>query len=259
MEKDERYEKLINKVKKLLRKADSTDSPEEAESLLVKASTLMMRYKIKESEVEEEKEFEIKVNQSTYAEISLEGKWETALASKIAKYQDCKITWRTNTNKLTFYGDEHDVKMSIYFYEQARAIFRSLSRKEYNAKKNQVKKDYPDLTLRQMEKIGYISYRSVYVRSFLYGAAAGLGKKLSDMKRQILEEEASEQYGLMILNQIEKINMYLTEKVKPKKNGNSGATGDREAMLKGYESGQKHNLAIGVETDSKGGSGKQIA
>jgi len=68
-------DKIVDKIKKLLLKANSTDSPAEAESLFAKASKLMIRLKISQADIEQEMDENfVKINEVEYSKILMEGK-----------------------------------------------------------------------------------------------------------------------------------------------------------------------------------------
>lgn len=257
-------DKMMDKIKKLLLKADSTDSPQEAESFFVKANKLMIKFKISQANIDQlnENPNAILTNELKYGEMSLEGKWEIELMSAVSQHQGCKYTWRSYSKVFTIYGSKEDIELTKYFFEGARSIFRHLSRKAYNEqKKNALAKnadalDSMGLTtnkarLKFLERNGEISYRSVFIRSFLYGAANGLYFKLASMVEEtIKEEEGGEQYGLVLTNQLERIQNHVDTHIKPKCQNNQGAFGDQGAMAKGVAAGKNHNLTLGVEGES---------
>lgn len=263
-------QKVMEKIKKLLLKADSTDSPQEAEAFLVKANKLMIKFKIDQASINlnvEDGEIVLN-NELKYGEFSLEGKWEIDLMRGIARNQACTYTWNSYRKTFTIYGAAEDVELTKYFFERARTIFRNLSRKAYNEKKKEVvghldshpnsKELYESLGLNTVikkvkwaERNGLISYRSVFVRSFLYGASQGLSQKLASMMREtIAEEENGKAYGLILTNQLERVDKWLSTNVKTKKVNQQGAFGDQDAMRKGREAGKNHNLTIGVDSTS---------
>lgn len=246
--------KITDRIKKLLMKANSTNSPQEAETFLVKAQEMMMKYKIEQHQINLEEEEETIGEDAIFAgEISLEGKWEAELAKKLAWFNGCTLMWGTQklVYKITFFGSEHDILMTKYFFETARNVFRRLSREQYLDKKNSIMEQNPYHTLKELEFNRYIPYRSVFIRSFLWGACAGLGQKLNEMKASVQKDvDPTNTYGLIIRNQIEKAKKFMVDKHKPKTAKQNGAFGDPEAQAKGREAGKNHKLTIGVEGKS---------
>jgi hypothetical protein len=238
--------KAFDKIKKLLLKANSTDSPHEAETFLLKAHKLMMKFKIDKSEFDKANGVDepILFNQVKIFEVSLEGVWETDLLATISRSQGCDMCWLGNVADV--YGEKHDVEMSIYFFTQARNAFRNLSRIEYLNRKKTVMDRYPHCDRKLLEKLKYLPYRNVFIRSFLYGAVIGLSRKLHQTKMD--ESDESQQYAILVKTQLEKVGNYLSEHVKPKMQKAQGSFGDSEAVRKGMETGQNHNLSIGLDS-----------
>lgn len=266
MSEKENLDKVMDKIKKLLLKADSTDSPQEAEALFVKANKMMIRYKISQANIDSlnNDPSEILTNEVKFGLVSLEGKWEIELMSAICRHQGCKFVWGTRTKIFTIYGSQTDTELVKYFFEGARRIFRQVSRKAYNEEKARVLTDEAPMLdelsyylkttkmkIKYLEKQGLLSYRSVYVRSFLYGASNGLAMKLRSMVRETISEEVNgQQYGLILTNQLERIENHIQKHVKPKTQNSQGAFGDAGAMAKGRETGASHNLTLGVESSA---------
>src|SRR5690554_2140208 len=244
-------DKIVDKIKKLLLKANSTDSPAEAESLFAKASKLMIRLKISQADIEQEMDENfVKINEVEYSKILMEGKWEPSLALAIADYQDCRAVLNSREKRITFYGEENDVSMAKYFFEQARNTFRTLSRSGYRSHKSSIMLQNPGIPIETLEKTKKISYSDTFIRSFLHGCVNGLTGKLRSLKEEMLKQEATEEYGLMVANQVFVIENYISTNIKTKKTKLPTAQGDIGAFLKGEKAGSKHNLSVGVETSS---------
>ena len=114
-------EKIKGKIQKLLAKADSTDSPQEAENLFVKANELMIKFKISQFDIDELNQVDtgaVETNQIEFGKVSLEGKWEIDLMAAICEHQGCDYTWKTWSKVFTVYGSKEDTEMAIYFFER---------------------------------------------------------------------------------------------------------------------------------------------
>lgn len=259
-ENKDKIEKIKEKIRKLLLKADSTNSPEEAESLLVKANVLMMKFKIEESQINLGYDDEpIKENQIKYGEFSLEGAWETDLVQALCYFLSIEMMWNSRTKIITVIGSQHDCEMAIYFFESARRAFRRLSREAYLVAKKKALEEYPWMTVKQLEKRQLLSYRSVYIRSFLFGARSGLEKKLLKMKVQTMHEyDVTGSYGLILTNQLERANKYMMDKHKPRTQTNTGAQGDADAVRAGLIAGGSHTLTVDITDAKKGYQGNVL-
>ena len=253
-EETSKTDKLIEKIKKILLKAGSTDSQEEAEALFVKASEMMIKFKIEQSQIDSAiDENSLTEDEITCGEFSLEGKWELELASALTKYNGTYFLFDSRKKyKVTLGGDKHDIQMVKYFFETARATFRRLSREQYLVRKKMVMAANPSFSLKELEYYKYMPYRSVFIRSFLLGCSMGLGEKLREMQRQtVSQHDTTQSYGLMLRNQLEKSKGFMLDKHKPKNVTTPKAFGDQQAIRTGFEVGKNHNLTIGVTGSSK--------
>jgi Protein of unknown function (DUF2786) len=254
MQEDKKTEKIVEKIKKILLKAESTDSLEEAEALFVKASELMVKFKIEQSQVDTAiDESNLREDEVSCGEVSLEGKWEIDLMSAISRHHGVHfIFYTTKKYKMVLAGDKHDVQMVKYFFETARRTFRRLSREQYLVRKKDTLQKNPLFTLKELEFGGYMPYRSVFIRSFLAGCAIGLNRKIRQMQQDaVVKYDSTKSYDLMVKNQLEKSRGYMTEKYSPKTSSRQTAYGDQKAILEGMKAGLEHNLTIGVQGSTK--------
>lgn len=256
----EDFNKILEKIKKLLLKAGSTDVPAEAEVFLMKANELMVKWKVDQSQINLDQEVHLQQGEVLCGEFSLEGKWEIGLALAIAKFNGCHVIWYTMSKyKIMFGGESQDVEMTTYFFENARRIFRNLSRKQYVQRKQQVMEQYPNFCKKTLEGIGYLPYRSVCIRSFLHGCTHGLTIKLNELQEKAKTEfDTTGTYGLILTNQIEKSRQYMVEIHKPKTMKQTQAFGDGEGYMNGIKTGSEHHLTIGVESTKTSGKSNNM-
>lgn len=244
---------IIEKVKKLLAKAGSTDSPQEAEALFVAAQKLMVKHRIQQSELNDDQVFEVLANEVAAFQFKLEGMWELELASVIARANCCKVTWKTwsassksaknykyvggnrlDFCKITFYGVEQDVQLVKFLYETTRDTFRRLSKSEARA----------------ANKVSALANKNRFIRSFLLGAAEGLGTHIRKMTADHVQESGATTYDLVVRTQLQKVEQWLTDNVKTKTVKVNSEPGDLAGYASGMEAGMNHSMHIPVETTS---------
>lgn len=241
--------KIIQKIKKLLAKAGSTDSPSEAESLFVKAQELMLQNRISEMELQQEdSEFTMEEGQVYCYSKKSEGKWESALARAISEPNCCKYVisrWSKRTggtaahNYITFYGQPQDVQLVKYFFETTRQTFRQLSK--------------------QQAKLNSKGSKNTYIRSFLLGACSGLSSKIVKMTAKHVKHTGKDNYPILVSNHLSKINDYIESNVNCRTVKSTTRAGDQSAYGSGVFHGKKHSLHIPVQgTSSSSGAAKQL-
>lgn len=251
-------EKRINRIKALLAKAGSTDSQAEAEALFVKAHEMMLKWRISEEDIKETDDSVVEANEILAFEFSLEGSWERELARVIVWSNCCHYTWRKESKKMTLFGEKRDVQLVKFLYETTRETFRRLSRSEYNKLKKIKIEEWKarfdrDYTEKDLNAMGVLPYRSVYIRSFLNGCCAGLSKSIRRMTQDYFTTVNQQKgYEVLVLNKVEKSRQYANSLSFVKVVGSfKGAVGSAEAFLEGEKTGKAHIMTIPVEHTKK--------
>lgn len=106
--RDEKVEKILEKVKKLLALAGNNPSEEEAKAASLKAQQLMAEYNLTLSEADEDKKLEFA--NSSYA-CGVDNQWKYGLAAVIAKNFRCEYYW-LGKKILVFYGYKADCEIA---------------------------------------------------------------------------------------------------------------------------------------------------
>lgn len=232
--------KKIIKIQHLLAKAGSTDSPQEAEALFVKAQELMVKWRIEESQLEEQQETNIEQNDVSCFKRKLEGNWELKLAGALCRPNGCDYTYGKHSQRIILYGAAKDVELVKYFIETTRETFRRIARKEYSALLKKYGKHDPDLPK-----------KNKYIRSFLLGACAGLADKMERMTRYTVQQTDgvdAQSYGLIVRTALEKVENHIMENVAVKVVKSRTHVGDLSAFSNGVKTGKNHSLHIPVST-----------
>lgn len=188
-------ESMVRKIEGLLATSrDSAASEEEAQSALVLAQKLMMKYDIDEGRFAEEKEFEgdtiIVTDYKTLAW------WEKRLGTLVAKNFRSKMFIENHMHggiwRIVFFGEKKDLEIAKEVYEVGRESFNYFTKRYY---KNYYKEN-PDLershaTTREMKK------------SYQLGFLMGLDEKFKSQVASMLDE-----FGIMVLNDEEVENAF---------------------------------------------------
>jgi hypothetical protein len=235
---------IIDKVKKLLSKAGSTDSPSEAEALFTAAQKLMVKHRIAQNDLDEADQPTILKNEVLCFANRLEGNWELRLARTLSRPNGCdyvyskikhKYTSAAEHNKISFYGTEQDTQLVQFFFETTRETFRRLARSEYR-RLNQQGSPMPP--------------KNQFIRSFLLGACDGLASKITKMTADHVQEVKATTYDLALRNQLQTVQDYIKTNLDTKTVKATRAAGSSEGYAQGVKAGKAHTLHIPVATST---------
>lgn len=225
-----------DRIVKLLKKAESTLSPEEAEALTAKATQLMVKYGIDRARVEEMRR-DGKTEPIIEGEvIPLEGIYRVALRQLGAHVcfglGTLRHVFYTRANKIgfVFIGYESDVR-------QAELLFRSLQLQAFVAMTRWWRDnlDRPYLNASQ-------AYQAR--RSFLLGYGSGVRARLDRARRATLvEEKTSRGTGaeLVLARRADVVQSWVNERLGDVKNVNSRMKSSVYDMADGYREGERAN------------------
>lgn len=224
-------EKILDKVRKLLAKADvkSGATESEMESALKMAQKLMIKHNIEEghlimspSDIGSERV----ENAYKHGEAKL---WIWDLLCVIGEGYSCKVTRRGYTDHY-FYninGFTEDRKMVNELFEMTLPVIRNLYKTRF--------KEY--------QKNGGITKSGIFTRNYIVGFLHGLREKLESDKEVILSlPEEKEVYGLMVINKYALINEVLGE-LKSASSSPRNREANAYIQLLGLEDGKERNLS----------------
>ena len=212
----EDFNKIVNKIRKILELSKNNPSKEEAKSAALKAQKLMAEYHVSMSEVGEietkgivEKEEGIKSNK----------RWRIWLANVISDNFRCKV-YQGIWKEVIFYGYFADVTIALETYKAL-----------YEIGNEQANRYYIELEQRAYEK-GEIFYGAGVKNNFLYGYCQGIREVLEKQSKELViitppeVEEAFKKYtrsmGMISCGGVQK-SYYKTEAIK------AGQAAGREA------------------------------
>lgn len=250
-------EKLIDKIRKLMAKAEGTDNQAEADAFMAKANSLLVKHNLSMSsiDVKDNANGITEGEQIAFGEKKEEGTWETYLMAAVSSYNLCESILhkrrKVKGGTITIIGSTENVEIVMYIYAVARDTIRRLSRKAYSTYRKRVVDEHAHLgTEQEMLKAGALSYRMPWIRSYLKGAVAGLIQKLEAAKQAVVEESAdmSQQYGLMITGNTEAIEEFKDKAYKDLKESRPTAkAANAHAFSQGRKDGADIQLNKGVD------------
>lgn len=188
-------ESLIEKVKKLIAKARSTESEAEAQIFMAKASQLLTKYNLSMVDVEkpESKGISRHGTQLKYGQRGDEGDWESVLLAVLCVHNMCKSIIHPNDKVMTIIGRTDNCITTEYMFEATRDIIRSLSNKRWIEYRNEMLESYPDDTEETLRKSKLLPWDSTWKRSYLKGAVSGLHIKFQEEKEEMIRKEEEKQ------------------------------------------------------------------
>ncbi len=181
-------EKLIDKIRKLLAKANGTDIQAEADTFIAHANKLMLEHNLNMTDMDiEEDDDNAITGVRDYAEFNSTS-WEKDLLNVVATHNFCKlVSTRTARNSktvsMTIVGSVSSIEMTTYTYNAARGSMIRIS------------------NLRWKERItdGYSSHgKKVWMNSYLAGAVSGLNERFVKDREDARKANESG-YGLMVI------------------------------------------------------------
>lgn len=214
---DEKREKMIEKIKKMMALAENNPSEEEALSAALQAHKLMMKYNIHESEVtlEEVKEDIVSIFSEQNHNSSLH-KWRKQLGVIIAKAFRCKCY--ISGKDVVFRGYKDDAQLALDVYLMLYTVGDRLGSKAYTE---------------QLSNTG--SGKGIY-NSFVVGFLYGV--------RDAFDEQCT---ALMVITPKEVEEDWENFSANMKTSKTSFAAVDRELYNKGYAEGKQAVKSRAIE------------
>ena len=214
---------ILKKVKALITKAESTDSPAEAETFFTKAQELMVRHRISQADLNTLDPDIIQQDEVAAFKNRLEGEWETILARVIFRTNGCEYVRCKDIAKFKIYGEKHDIALVKYLFETTRDTFRRLSKSQWRNAETHTKKNQ-------------------YIRSFLVGACDGLAQQIKRMTAEVVQETGATTYALMLTNKVVKAREHILAQGGVKQTKTHTTPGSVEGYVQGVIAGSRHKL-----------------
>lgn len=237
-------ESLLNKIRKLIEKANSTDSEAEAEAFMLHAQKLIREHNIEAHKIES---FESKKLGVGETQIKITDRWEDILINSITKYNFCKAINMRGGN-ISVIGNPANVEICIYLF----SFFK-------NAALNLSLKAYDGFIKERIAAFGFDAdfdfgkqAQNQYIANYLLGASSGITKKLQDEWLEAAKQ--SEISAVMVVNDTA-ISTFISEHFGKLKSGRSGGKIKNSGA---YERGKADGRGIKVNSGVVGSNNSKI-
>lgn len=240
-------EKFVDRINKLLRKAEST-TPEEAELLFAKAAELMAKYQIEEAmlkarepkargSVQREKFYSVSIWRFPIAEM----KWRIAMAMGLKVIKLESNIWREVNDKLYKENEQYEMFGFPEDLEHFKMIVTSLEVQMLRAELAWWQKN--EQHYKHEKKSAQHNVRRGFMFAFAQGAAAKYQEVGRKAQKEAEAEHGSDSVALVLRDKSLEISDVFskaypsTRRVADKKN-----RGDAWAQSSGYEAGQRADV-----------------
>lgn len=250
-------EKLIDKVRKLLAKAERTDNQAEADSFMAKANEMLLKHNLTLSQVKTSND-DNGITEEGYAvkfgDVMEEGKWETTLMATLCAHNMCDSIIHSmkyqKGGSMSVIGSEDNVATVLYMFDVSRNLIRRLSKSAYSDYRKHIVEEWRGLSDLDLQKQGILGYRMPWIRSYLKGTVIGLHSKLEQQKNEFLGADSNlcNQYGLMVVSNREAIERFKKERYSDLEECRKGlkVSNDHGAFERGVEEGKNVNIVKGL-------------
>jgi len=236
---NDKFNKVLSQISKLLAMANGSSFPEEAASFLEKARLLMQKYQIDESQLNGTKEEIIEID---FMVAKSELNYTINLSYWLSEAFSVKcVMVKTNIGKTTiefessirFIGKKADVSVSTYVYAYLCGILANKS-KEYS-------KTHKGKKVVQAYSLGFVDAVCLKLKVL---------KAENDMK--LTPTETEQINTLMVINN-SLIKKHMNEKYGEDRfeGGGNKVNVDPNAYQKGYETGEQQGIFRGVQSTER--------
>ena len=227
-----------------------------------------------------------------FGNVKSDGKWEVSLLACLARYNFCECVYNSYHKTATLIGTTENITVVTYLFEVSRDAIKRIANASYNTLRAKVKEEssvwaeneidaYHGLynngvpkvessnikrvvgefnieqkkykyVMHSPEKAKLISYRKVWIRSFLVGAVVGVTTKLKEERSYAMQygQNASSTTALVKVSD-NAISDYVKQAFpKLRLSGRKTTYSDHGAALAGQKAGKGLNLNKGVTTTS---------
>lgn len=246
---DKKDRKIIEKIIKLMEKADSAKeigSIAEAEAFAAKAQKLLAEYNLTKADLtKEEAAAEIYHVEMPSKVPGIGGRSSLNIMAVIARFNWCRAyTYgKTSENKMIIVGSPENIEVCQYIHSQLIIAFITIGNKEY---KNYKENFEPWMNERTGKPVGF----DTYMRTFFAGAADGLSTKLREEREEFMK--ANESSTAIIRTNEVVIKDYVAAKWGGSGKGRRQNYDDSAgAYSKGVQAGKSAKIHKGVTGTSK--------
>lgn len=233
-------ETLIIRIKKLLDKANSTDSIHEKTALMAKAQELLQTYNL---EIETITSFDADGKKITEERISYSDFWEAQLMHIICS-NNFATSFRVNgTDKICVIAQTNNISVITYMFSFFRNAVLNLSLNSYQNLLEEKKKQLTEIGININDfKKQFNDLKKTHMEDFINGAVSGISAKLREQKREA--ERSNSNLTALILRNGADLSKYM-ERYKIRQ-GRARKVRVSDAYNEGYRAGKNINMNSGV-------------
>lgn len=211
-------DKVLGKIKKILRLSKDNPSEEEALTAAKMARNLLAKYSLSMSDIDLDNDgrssdmLYMPANNNKGVKV-----WEGALAHIMSEFvpvravifEVCKVNKRGKHRTIHFIGNREDVVVAIEMYRYLRSTIKKMARKHYKVKK--------------------------LIKSYATGAVDRLCHRFKEMKEDSKKEDDLEgKYELVVADKLVKADQFIEEELNTRKPRSRRLSLDDEAVCRGY-------------------------
>jgi hypothetical protein len=224
----------IDKIIKLLRKAEGTDNPEEAETFFAGAARLMERNAIDQARLRKIREGEYFDNTIDRVVFPIRGAYNLAfreMGVRIGNAFGLTVLISGDRNSIIWYGYKSDLEMGQLLWESVLIQADRAARVHMSMYVSEDPLD--DRSERFYER-----------RSYLMGFGAGVAAKIVSARATAQEEYTAgdNSLALAVIDRRRSVEQYVNEKVRPRNARASRSTINQAAYAEGKQAGYRADL-----------------
>lgn len=191
-------EKITIKIKKLIDKANGTDSLQEAETFMLAAQRLLQQYNLDMSKVMSTTTEDRKVREDV---TNWEDDWQWKLMSVIARNNFCTTIINTRAKTCKVVGTPNNIEVAEYLFSFFSNRLTQLSIKAYDESIKEKKRIIESLggKMSKKNKTEFERLDKAFILDYLAGGVVGIETKMDDQKYEAMRT-SSELKGLMVVN-----------------------------------------------------------
>lgn len=234
---------ILDKIKKLIDKAKSTDSIEESETFMMKAQSMLQEYNISVEQIESHSV----VSEKTAIEekfIPYGENFELKLAQFICNNNFCNLINHPQESRFSIIGKTCNAEVVVYLYTFFRRTLMSLSIPAYNVFLGEKKKEVEAMGIPFDKLSGKSAMQNKFMQDFLMGGVYGVNQKMKEQKQKAIE--ASPKLTDIVIANDMAVSKYIEQKYK---NLHYGRAKKMNFSTDGFKRGQ----AAGYGIDARSG------
>lgn len=226
---------IIEKIQKLIAKAQGTDSPQEAETFMLHAQKLMQEYNLEMSHVEKSGSTDKRITEEIFGYTM---RWEATLMDIIARNNFCKSM--NNSSQIYIFGRPENVNVSHYLFNFFKSKMMELGMASFASHFKERLELVKLLSAKKIEKMK-VDFEKKYMNDYMLGAIDGIEERMDEQAREASRNNSG--MAGLVLSSEEEIMAYIRSKYKISYGRyDSGPSGSRSGF--GYENGVKDGKSI---------------